>query len=177
LDNFIENFSHMYHVTHHPSLPATVDELYRQVENQEPVKASRLLLLLSIIASATLIWTPRDNENRLLLFPSPVDAAAQTPKWVKSAFDVLHAGVLNAGRDGSHLVLEAVQGVIILSFLLCNLEGVSLRYRFLLSTGFLLSRELGLHRIDDHGNDPTDRDLLSSEMGRRAWWYLVATNW
>jgi hypothetical protein len=65
---------------------------------------------------------------------------------------------------------------MILSFVICNLEGYSLRYRSLLSTGLLLGREQGLHRIDHNLNAPT-ANTLKAEMGRRMWSHLIATDW
>ena len=84
--------------------------------------------------------------------------------------------VLKSGQNGPALALETVQGIILLSFVLSNTEGVSLRYRSLLSTGLLLSRELGLHRIDHESNAAT-ANTIRAEIGRRVWWYLVATDW
>lgn len=56
------------------------------------------------------------------------------------------------------------------------MEGVSLRYRSLISTGVLLSRELGLHRIDHESNE-ANANTIQAEVGRRVWWYLIATDW
>ncbi|KNG85305.1 hypothetical protein ANOM_006451 [Aspergillus nomiae NRRL 13137] len=40
----------------------------------------------------------------------------------------------------------------------------------------LLSRELDLHRID-HESNAVSVHTIEAEMGRRVWWYLVATDW
>jgi hypothetical protein len=172
LDKFITNVSYIHHVVHHPSLPAAIDDIYRQIEVQGPVKPGYLVLLLSIIASTTEVWTRHDDmEGEGSLFPSAPHANAQTPMWIKATIDVL-----NGGQNGPALALETVQGIIILSFVLSNMEGVSLRYRSLISTGLLLSRELGLHRIDHESNVAT-ANTIQAEVGRRVWWYLIATDW
>ncbi|KAG9189634.1 hypothetical protein G6011_06502 [Alternaria panax] len=69
-----------------------------------------------------------------------------------------------------------MQGIIILSYVICNIEGLSLRYRALIPTGLLLGREMGLRRTDHQPNVPT-ADTLEAEIGRRVWWYLTATDW
>jgi hypothetical protein len=91
--------------------------------------------------------------------------------WIKATIDVL-----NGGQNGPALALETIQGIIILSFVLCNMGGVSLPYRSLISTGLLLSRELGLHRIDHESNAAT-ANIIRAEVGCRVWWYLIATDW
>ncbi|KAH8805494.1 hypothetical protein F5884DRAFT_708950 [Xylogone sp. PMI_703] len=172
LDKYITNVSYIYHVVHHPSLPAIIDNTYQQVEALRPVKSGHIVLLLSIIASITAVWTQHDDvEGGQPLFPSPAHAMAQTPMWIKACITVIHDG-----QNGSALALETVQGIIILSFVLSNMEGVSLRYRSLISTGLLLSRELGLHRLD-HESNATTAHTIQAEVGRRAWWYLIATDW
>ncbi|THC92646.1 hypothetical protein EYZ11_007876 [Aspergillus tanneri] len=171
LDKFITNVSYIHHVVHHPSLPATIDDFYRQIESRGPIKPGHLVLLLGIIASTTEVWSRHDDvETKGSIFPSALHANAQTPLWIKAAMDVL-----KSGQNGPALALEAVQGIILLSFVVCNTEGVSFRYRSLLSTGLLLSRELGLHRIDHESNAVT-ANTVPAEIGRRVWWYLVATD-
>lgn len=172
LETFITNVSYIHHVVHHPSLPATIVDLYRQIESQGQVNPGNLLLFLGIVASTTEIWLQHDDvESEDSIFPSALHASAQTPLWIKAAMDVL-----KSGQNGPALVLETVQGIILLSFVLCNTEGVSLRYRSLLSTGLLLSRELGLHRID-HESNAAAANTVRAEVGRRVWWYLVSTDW
>lgn len=172
LDAFVTSVSYIHHVVHHPSLPGVIEDVYRQVDGHEPLKLGHLVLLLSIIASTTHVWVPRhDVGNEKPLFISSAEANAQTSLWIKATYDVL-----NSAQNGPSVSLETVQGIIILSFLICNLEGVSLRYRSLISTGLLLSRELGLHHTDDDSkvNDP---NTVQVEIGRRVWWYLAATDW
>lgn len=184
LDQFITNISYIYHVMHHPSLPTIVDDVYRQIGNsqeQEILKPGHLVLLLSIVASATHVWAP-DNDDEIQidgesggsqsLFSSSVEASTQTPLWIKATLEVLNI----ASQNTSDPALETIQGIIVLSFLICNLEGFSLRYRSLISKGLFLSRELGLHCID-HRSNSAAANTLQAEIGRRVWWYLVATDW
>ncbi|EEP81635.1 predicted protein [Uncinocarpus reesii 1704] len=169
LDKFITDVSYILQVVHHPSLSAIIDDIYRQVENEGTVKPGHLVLLLSVIAITTEVWTQSDDvRGDGPLFPSSAHANSQTSMWIKETIDVL-----NGGQNGPALALETIQGIIILSFVLSNLEGVSLRYRSLISTGLLLSRELGLHRIDHESNAAT-ANTTQAEIGRRVWWMLAA---
>ena len=149
-----------------------VDEIYQRIEGHEPVQSGSLILLLAIIAMTTHVWVPRDEvEDERFLFWSSTQAHTQTSLWIKATY-----AVLNASQEGAALALETIQGVMILSFVICNLEGYSLRYRSLLSTALLLGREQGLHRIDHESNSAT-ANTSKAEMGRRLWWYLIATDW
>jgi hypothetical protein len=172
LDYYITELNYIQHVTHYPSLPLAFDEVYRQIESCEPVQPSKVILLLSIIAHVTHVWTPPNGLNsEPPLFMSSSQAQSQTPMWIKATYTVL-----DAIREGYSLALETVQGIIILSYVICNIEGVSLRYRSLISTGLLLGRELDLHRVD-HASTADAAGTLKAEIGRRVWWYLTATDW
>ncbi|KAI4702970.1 hypothetical protein J4E81_001843 [Alternaria sp. BMP 2799] len=172
LDIYITELNYIQHVTHTPSLPAVLDEIYRSIESVEPVHPSKIVLLLSIIAHTTHVWSVPDGLNRERpLFISSTQARSQTPIWIKATYTVLETL-----QEGFLMALEAIQGIIILSYVLCNIEGVSLRYRSLISTGLLLCREMGLHRID-HESNADAAQTLKAEIGRRVWWYLTATDW
>ncbi|KAF1993363.1 hypothetical protein P154DRAFT_381426, partial [Amniculicola lignicola CBS 123094] len=169
VSSYIQDLSYIQHVLHPPSLQATIDETYRQVGGQAPIQSGHLILLLSIIACATHIWDPcEDDDDEHRLFVSSAQANAQTPLWIRSTY-----AVLNAAQDCAAPTLETIQGIIILSFVISNLEGVSMRYRSLISTGLLLARELGLHRIDSASNAHVATPLRV-EMSRRVWWLLAA---
>lgn len=180
VDSFITHLSYIQHVVHRTLLPAAVDRVYGQIDAREPVSLGNVVLLLSIIALTTLVWfepthrSMTELDAECFLFPSPAEAHAQTRFWIKQTY-----AVLNAAQDvDGALTLETIQGVITLSLAICNLEGVSIRYRSLIVTGLLLGRELGLHRTDDESRaSASDANPLQAEMGRRAWWYLVATDW
>ncbi|KAF3483698.1 uncharacterized protein GIQ15_03022 [Arthroderma uncinatum] len=168
VDKFINSASYIHHVVHHPSLPGVIDELYRQIARQEPVKLGHVVLLFSIVASVTHVWGPHDDIGyEDFLFSSSAQANAQTAFWIKETYDIL-----NGGSNGPPIAQETIQGIIILSFLLCNLEGVSLRYRSLISTGLLLGREMGLQRTD-HKSNVTVPNTISVEIGRRVWWFMA----
>lgn len=172
LDYYVTELNYIQHVTHYPSLAATFNEVYDQIESFELVQSGKVVLLLGIIAHTTHVWTaPKNLESELPLFLSSSQARSQTSVWIKATYTAL-----NASQESSALVLETIQGIAILSYVICNMEGVSLRYRCLISTGLLLGRELGLHRTD-HESNITTAGTLKAEIGRRVWWYLTSTDW
>lgn len=172
LDHYIKSLSRFQHIVHQPSLPGLIDDIYKQFAGKEPLKPGHIIMLLSIIASATHIWISEDDDGSdSSLFPSPEQAHAQTPMWIRATHTVL-----NAVQTAADAELESIQGIVILGCVLCNIEGVSLRYRQLMSTAMVLGRQLGLHRTDQ-AIDVNVAGILRTEMGRRVWWYLVATDW
>jgi hypothetical protein len=172
LDYYITELNYIQHVTHYSSLRLVFDEVYRQIESCEAVQPSKVILLLSIIAHITHVWTPPNGLNsEPSLFMSSSQAQSQTPMWIEATYTVL-----DTVKEGHSLALETIQGIIILSYVVCNIEGVSLRYRSLISTGLLLGRELNLHRVD-HASTAGVTGTLKAEIGRRVWWYLTATDW
>ncbi|KAH7412218.1 hypothetical protein DE146DRAFT_642625 [Phaeosphaeria sp. MPI-PUGE-AT-0046c] len=171
VDHYIEHLSYIQHVVHHPSISDVVNGLYQQVDFDVPLDPGSLLLVLSMIASATHIWTlPASEGSERSLLLTSVQVNAQTFMWVKAAYTVL-----NAVQD-MRPTLKLIQGIIILSFIIANLEGVSMRYRSLISTGLLLGREMNLHRLDDKP-DISATNIVEVEVSRRVWWYLSATDW
>ncbi|KAK3324192.1 hypothetical protein B0T19DRAFT_224628 [Cercophora scortea] len=174
VEKYMNNLSFIQHVVHHPSLlPGTVDEVYLRLNSyQDPAWLGHVVLLLSLIAGGTYGWTEYDCDGRLPIFPSCPEAYSQTEPWIKAALDVL-----NAAQSSACLSLELIQGLIVILFILSN-QGISLRYRSLLSTALVMGRELGLHRCDHPNNlKINQRNPVRVEMGRRVWWYLVSTDW
>ncbi|KAL2865425.1 uncharacterized protein BJX67DRAFT_358864 [Aspergillus lucknowensis] len=174
VEKYVEELTYVLHVIHIPSVRATVDYLYEGLHRQVRPKSSHVALLLSIIANTLYSWTSRDSERMPYLTIEDTNRCASV--WLNAALDLLeHVS------QASHGSLEAIQARIITASLVCNLEGVSSRYRSLILTAITGARELGLHRIDN-SDDPASAssqpiDTVEAETGRRVWWYLVATDW
>jgi hypothetical protein len=172
LTTYTRDLSYIQQIVHPRSLVYTIEDAYQQIEGKRPIQPGCLILLLSIIASVTHVWVVDEQEDgRQKLFISSAQANMQAPLWVKSTYAVLHATHDNVAPS-----LETIQGIIILAFLIANIEGVSTRFRSLISMGLTLARELNLHRIDAESSACLTGDLRV-EMSRRAWWYLVSTDW
>lgn len=167
---FIDHISYLIPIFHGPTLIASVDEIYDRLNARQSIAVGSLVLLLSIIAMATHLWNDDLAASSSLAW-SADQAHAQTALWIRATHIAL-----DAGQSRLAFSLSTVQGICLLSFLICNLEGHSLQHRSLISDGLLYSRELKLHRIDDPTNLPKS-DTIQMEMGRRVWWYLVTIDW
>ena len=169
LEKFIQDVCCFHHVVHVPTLRDTLESLYIHLNDEGQVPPGHVILLLSIMASATYFWTDHDSEGGILATTKEADR--QATLWTKATQDLV-----DACHRSTCLSLEAVQGIVITLFVIGNAEGCSYRYRFLVNLALLMCRELGLHRID-HPSSAGKFNRIQAEVGRRIWWYLVATDW
>ncbi|KAF5011483.1 hypothetical protein FDECE_2402 [Fusarium decemcellulare] len=148
-----------------------VDEVYDIIEQGTQVPLCSVFLLISICTNVTYSWTSRDNEATKL-FSDYTEANTQALGWLKAGMDVF-----DVAQRSAQIALESVQGLIISSFVLFNLEGVSIRARNCQFQAITVSRELGLHRLDYPHNYSSGQSSrftgLKAEVARRVWWYLV----
>ncbi|GAT29128.1 hypothetical protein RIB2604_02801010 [Aspergillus luchuensis] len=174
LEKYLRDITYIHHVVLSGPLRTMVDNIYNDIEHQAPVSPGQVALLLSILSSAMYTWTRTDSANAPFADPSKVNATSSL--WVKGTLDLL-----DHCRRISLQSIEAIQAMIIISFVIANLEGISARFRDLLSTAITAARELSLHKVDHQpeidGREETLADSVDSEMKRRVWWYLVATDW
>jgi len=169
LEKFIQDIDHVHHIVHTPSLPSILDEVYGCLNQQGHLKPGNVILLLGIFASCTHAWVRHDCQRGL--FSTYVEANIQTTQWITAFEDVLAIS-----HRTTCLSIEGIQGISIMCFVLLNIEGFSRRCRSLFHLTLLLARELDLHLLDH----PSNSRLASSaqtEIGRRVWWHLVATDW
>lgn len=172
VDKYLADISYIHHVVHRPSLYALVDDLYRDIDGNRPIPLGHVTLLLAILANATFFWN--DQDLRRPIFSSVDQANGQTPAWMRTALEVLE----HSRRKGTES-LEDIQSLIILSFLLTNFVGITSQVRHFYVAATNLAMSLSLHRIDHpkEGAPGFPPDSLPAEMGRRVWWYLMATDW
>lgn len=172
-DTFLNSVSYLHHIVHHPSLHGQIRGIYDHIEQGEPIPLGEALLLLAIVATGTYLYSP-PNDRHDGIFISRAEGTRQTPLWIQASLHVLDA-VLRGPAPPS---LVAIQGIITLSFLISNVEGVAFRYRQLINNGLLLGRELGLHCIDLEASTLTSTwTPIERELGRRVWWYMASTDW
>ena len=169
LCKYIQDIDYVHHVVHCPSLVTVLDDVYACLNKQGQVNSGAIILLLGLFASCTHSWVQQDCERGL--FSTSTEANSQSSLWVKATENVLDI----AHRTGC-VSIEGIQGIIIASFVVANSEGISRRCRSMYNMALLLARELGLHHLDH----PSNAHLACSaqaEIGRRVWWYLVASDW
>ncbi|KAL6915813.1 hypothetical protein FSHL1_007263 [Fusarium sambucinum] len=166
--------TYMHHVVHNPSVYKLVDEVYDTLERDEEPHFCQVFLMLALCTNVTYGWTPTDNDMTPL-FSDFSEANNQSFGWLKAAFDVF-----DTSQRRAEVGLEMAQGLIILSFVLFNVEGISSRARNCLFQAITICRELGVHRIDHPHQQPstpiTQYNNLKAEIARRVWWYLVITD-
>ncbi|KAH6990382.1 hypothetical protein BKA56DRAFT_572200 [Ilyonectria sp. MPI-CAGE-AT-0026] len=174
VEKYLNHITYIHHVVHSPSTRKLVDEVYDSLQNGTQTPLGSVILLISICADVTYSWTPQDEESEL--FSNAEEANSQSIFWLKAALDLLD----NVQRN-AHTSIECIQGLLLLSFVICNLEGISIRTRSILSKTIAMAHELGLHRIDHPSNAGVGQSPrwsgLKAEMGRRVWWYLASTDW
>ncbi|TVY30615.1 putative transcription factor lepB [Lachnellula hyalina] len=127
------------------------------------------MLLLAIFAAATQTWVLRDCGRGL--FSTCAEANKQSIGWIKAVEDVL-----DISHRTSSVPIEGIQAISIASFVLLNMEGFTRRTKALFNMALNLSRDLGLHYLD-HPSNAQSANSAQTEIGRRVWWYLVATDW
>lgn len=169
LSKYIQDIDYVHHVVHCPSIVTVLDDVYACLNQQGQVKSGAMILLLALFASCTHSWVQQDCERGL--FSTSVEANSQSSLWVKATENVLDI----AHRTGS-VSIEGIQGIIIASFVVGNMEGISRRCRSMYSMALLLARELGLHCLD-HPTNAHSASSAQAEIGRRVWWYLAASDW
>jgi hypothetical protein len=167
IEKYLKDLTHVHHVIHFPSIRQVVEDLYHQlasanqnVANLDPEKVALVLAMLtSAIHSQDL---PTANSQAIIFTTSTLSVLA-------------HCKSTGPGS------LEEIQAMIILSFVVSHLEGLSRRFWSLHAEAIVTARSLGLHLIDDEHHQllksVPPRDSIRAEMGRRVWWYLVATDW
>jgi hypothetical protein len=172
LEKYVQDIDHFHHVVHTPSLPDMLSRAYTclSVPGSVTKPAGGLIFLfLGIFACATNSWTHLDCDRGL--FSACAEANAQAPLWVKALEDVLDIAHRTMGVS-----MEGIQGVSIAAFVVLNISGFSRRCKALFNMALLLARDAGVHVLD-HPSNADSANLARTEIGRRLWWYLVASDW
>ena len=173
VEKYITEITFLHHVVIAPSLPTMVDELYCDLRESKPVKIGYVSLLLGILASTTSFWTEHDMCNPI--FWTPEEAVLQSTHWMRLTLEVI-----DYSRYKHLESIQDIQAMVIMIFVASSLVGITSQVRHILSIAISFGRELSLHRIDHPYNSNLDVPSPSSaeaEIGRRVWWYLVATDW
>ncbi|KAJ5759134.1 hypothetical protein N7520_006290 [Penicillium odoratum] len=173
LDKYLADITFIHHVVHSPSVRKLVEELYQNINGKCSIKLGHVSLLLAILASTTFFWTERDMPSPL--FSSVKEANQQAIVWMRIALELLE----HSRQKGSE-ALEDIQAMIIVAFLITNLVGIKSQAWYVFSTAITVARRLQLHRIDHPQNARpgiAHGSAIHEEIGRRVWWYLVATDW
>lgn len=170
LEKFSRDVEHVYHLVLAQTLPVVVERIYLALTQQSQVKSGDMIFVLSIFAAAMHSWNDEDCRTRGL-FKTCEEPHRRSALWVKATEDLL-----DIAHRTTRISLEGIQGIIIVTFVAASYKGFSRRCWFLMNNALALAREIGLHCID-HPSYADRANTAEAEVGRRVWWYLVASDW
>lgn len=170
LEKFVRDVEHIHHIILTQSLPVILERTYSSLTHQGQVKSGDMILLLSIFGAAMHSWTVEDCRVRGL-FLDCAEPHKRSALWVKATEDLL-----DIAHRTTRISLEGIQGIVITTFVSASYKGFSRRCWFLMNNALALAREIGLHCID-HPTNSDSANTAEAEVGRRVWWYLVASDW
>lgn len=151
-----------------------MDDIYSKFQDAEQLVSGQLALLLTILASAAAIY--QYFPAQVPLEVSEAAASHASLFWTNAALEMLEIS-----RRTCEGRIEDIQATILLSFLMYNLEGPSVRTRGLFHSALCIARDLSLHRIDGPFNQSpgvqTCEDRVHAEIKRRVIWHAVSTDW
>lgn len=175
-DNYARYVCHFHHIIHLPTLRKTLERFYLSLAQKESIDTDQAALLICVFATV-LCYTRMTGVD---------DIPLQESLGKDNAFLIFFRSTLDL-LDHSRRVLpgsiEIVQTAIIVVFLDYNLEGFTSRARAIHAQAFLTAKELSMHKLDCAASvrrrevSPTLEGLIDTEMKRRIWWHLVATDW
>lgn len=170
---FTRDVCHYIPIFHKPSLPTLIDNVYLCQAQNKTLHAGSILILLAICTSVFLT----DTTPPIPGVPQTTDVDLRTIAWLKASLDMIEYADRTA-----HASLECIQGMITIFWVLCSLEGVSMRARSLAAKCIAMAQSLSIHQMDLESSDssagsPRHLNHITAEIKRRVWWYLVASNW
>lgn len=168
LNRYTERVESLHHVVHIASVRDLIEDLYNQLSLGFNIKPNYVALVLSIFASTAYMLSSQTTDVH---FTNQFNATKCAFVWSKAALNVLEHS--NRSTPGS---IEDIQAAIILSFVVFNFEGFTMRFRSLNSRALTMARDISLHRIDADVEKSRERPL-DLEIKRRVWYHLVSTDW
>ncbi|RDW62415.1 hypothetical protein BP6252_11848 [Coleophoma cylindrospora] len=172
LEKFVQDIDHIHHIVHTPSLPDMLSRVYTCLSVPDSVTkltSGLIFLFLGIFACVTNLWTHLDCYRGL--FAACADANIQALLWVKALEDLLDIVHRTMGTS-----MEGIQGITIAASVMLHVSGFSRRCKALSNMALLLARDAGLHVLD-HPSNADSANLARTEIGRRLWWHLAASDW
>ena len=175
LDAYATHLDSVQHILHIDSTRQMLDDTYARLENGEDIDPGALCLILGICAGVGFYWTVGSSSGDAL-FDDHETARRVSAVWAKHslyAMEQLHLGTAEHS-------LEAVQSMVMLTFLFYHMEGFTSRVRLMHSSAITIAMSLGLHKTDAPNllSPPTNQtDIVDKEVRRKVWWHLACTDW
>jgi hypothetical protein len=162
----------MCRILHMPTLRALIESFYIRVAQAEDIPSGEAAMVLAVLAVSA-FFTPQVQHTTRVSRDTPAALSKALAEHVVRALD--HSRRTTAGS------LEDVQASILMSYIDYHHHGYSPRGRMHIGNAILLSRDLGLHRVDAD-TDVADSTLtpkgrLDKEVRRRVFWFLASAEW
>lgn len=172
-EHFVVNIQPNLMVLHVPSSRIMMEEAYQYLLEGEHPPAEQLLLLFSLFAGSALFWTP-----------SLLTKVNATREEAKASF-LQYSHMCEVIMDHpAHLIKSSTIAMVAigtLAHLYMNTDGFPVKVHLLRHRCLLIARELQIHRLDTAKSREERRlkgcDMIDVEVRRRAWWYMVASDW
>ncbi|KAJ5684179.1 uncharacterized protein N7477_000524 [Penicillium maclennaniae] len=172
-DNFVRVLQPTLGVLHIPSTRILMERTYQcLLEGEEPPPAD-LMLVFAVFAGAALVWTPQLLEK--------LNATQWEAKSAFMAYARLALAILDHPRQTLKSSTTALVAIGTMAHLLMNTDGFPLKVHVLRHRCLLMSKDLGIHRLDTAKSREERRlkgcDMIEVEVQRRIWWWMVASDW
>ncbi|KAI1358177.1 hypothetical protein F5Y08DRAFT_125380 [Xylaria arbuscula] len=168
LRDFCDNPYHFLPIICEPSTRCLINTFYSQVEKGYEGDSTIAALILSI-ASTSASFSSHDNHK---IFGSIEEADQASTIWRDKAL-----ALLDDTQFSTPSSLERCQARAIIAYVVSNVEGCSVRYRFLQSCTVAVARDMSLHLIDSPVTTDKSDDVPTREIKRRLWWHIATTDW
>lgn len=176
LDEYAQNMDATQHILHITSTRQMLNDVYQRMANSQEIDPGALCLVLGICASASYFYTASSSRGKEVLRDH--DTACRLARhWAKQG---MYAMEQIQSTTTTEPTLEAIQSMVILTFLFYHMEGFTCRMRFMHSSGIIMAKALGLHKLDaPNGYSPpySRQDIIDKEVRRKVWWHLTCSDW
>ncbi|KAJ5390243.1 uncharacterized protein N7496_001311 [Penicillium cataractarum] len=172
-NHFATTLQPTFGVLHIPSTKELLQTTYDGLLEDEEPSAANLMLLFSIFAGASLVWTPRLLGT---LQSTREEAKAAFKTYSRFAMEILEHPRLHIQASTTALVAIGT-----MAHILMNTDGFPLKVHLLRHRCLLMAREMQVHRLDTAKSREERRlkgcNMIDIEVQRRVWWNMVASDW
>lgn len=170
---FLNNVQYLHPILQPHSLQRVMESVYMHHDKPAQSKVADIALLLSILASASHLWRPQ--RSKCLVFLSAKEAASMSLVWSNAALDILEYS-----KRTTVASIECLQAMVVISYVIYNSQGFSPMFRSLHSSIVTTPRDLSLHKTDcprTSGETNLPASQVETDVKRRVWWHIPATDW
>ncbi|KAJ8610249.1 hypothetical protein MRB53_038652 [Persea americana] len=160
---------HLTRIVHLGTVQTMISRIYSQLARGEEPHSDAVALMLAICAESAFFWTSKGAWRTA--FESDRAAGEQSFAWRKSSWDLAEQSCRHGVAS-----IEGAQARLIICTMVYLIEGSTSRWRYLLSSIVSISRELGLHMLDNPMYE-SEESPTAMEIKRRVWWYMVHLDW